>query len=99
MDVHKPKPVRYWGRPTVAGLLTFIVTLLMLAASHGGAWAWGGTGHRIIGELAAKNFPSQIPAFLKTPDAVVQLGLLASEPDISRNAGQPHDADLIPAMS
>jgi hypothetical protein len=60
------------------------------------AFAWGGTGHRYIGELAAKNFPKQIPAFLKTATAVKQIGLLAQEPDISRNAGQPHDDDSDP---
>ncbi len=60
------------------------------------AFAWGGTGHRYIGELAAKNFPKQIPAFLKTSVAVQQIGLLAQEPDISRNAGQPHDDDSDP---
>jgi hypothetical protein len=60
------------------------------------ALAWGGKGHRIIGELAAANFPAEIPAFLKTPAAVIQIGLMAQEPDISRNAGQPHDYDLDP---
>src|SRR5262249_47021733 len=60
------------------------------------AWAWGGTGHRYIGELAARNFPKEIPAFLRTPQAATQIGLLAQEPDISRNAGQPHDDDSDP---
>ena len=88
MNIHKPKPIRNWRAAAV--------TVLMLAASSTGAWAWGPTGHRIIGELAAKNFPAAIPAFLKTPEAQAQLGFLASEPDFSRNAGQPHDADLDP---
>ncbi|MEY4966154.1 MAG: hypothetical protein RL274_1737 [Pseudomonadota bacterium] len=69
---------------------------LMLAASHGTAFAWGAAGHRMIGELAAKNFPVQIPAFLRTPQARFQIGQLAREPDISKGAGQPHDADLDP---
>jgi hypothetical protein len=69
---------------------------LMLAASHNVALAWGAAGHRIIGELAAKNFPSQIPAFLRTPQAQFEIGQLAREPDISKGAGQPHDADLDP---
>ena len=60
------------------------------------AFAWGGKGHRIIGELAVKNFPAEIPAFLKTPTAAIQIGLIAQEPDISRSAGQPHDSDLDP---
>jgi hypothetical protein len=69
------------------------LSLLLLPAP---ALAWGGTGHRMIGELAAKSFPKQIPAFLKTALAVKQIGLLAQEPDISRNAGQPHDGDSDP---
>jgi len=69
---------------------------VLLAASPVPAWAWGATGHRYIGELAARNFPREIPAFLRTPLAATQIGLLAQEPDISRNAGQPHDADSDP---
>jgi hypothetical protein len=60
------------------------------------AWAWGATGHRYIGELAVRHFPKQIPAFLRTRQAALQIGLLAQEPDISRGSGQPHDADLDP---
>ena len=71
--------------------LAGILTLLPIQA-----FAWGGMGHRIIGEQAAKNFPAAIPAFLRTPQAIAQIGLLAQEPDISRGAGQPHDDDLDP---
>jgi hypothetical protein len=73
----------------------FPIALALLAAGAP-AFAWGGKGHRIIGELAAKNFPAEIPAFLKTPTAVTQIGLMAQEPDISRNGGVPHDFDLDP---
>ena len=71
-----------------------VIALLALPQS---AFAWGGTGHRYIGELAARGFPKEIPAFLKTPEAVRQIGLMAQEPDTSRNAGQPHDADIDPS--
>jgi hypothetical protein len=60
------------------------------------ALAWGGTGHVYIGEVAARNFPAAIPAFLKTPLAIQQIGLMAMEPDVSRTAGQPHDDDSDP---
>jgi hypothetical protein len=69
---------------------------LLLALSSAPVLAWGGTGHRYIGELAVRNFPQQIPAFLRTPIAATQIGLLAQEPDTSRNAGEPHDGDLDP---
>jgi hypothetical protein len=71
----------------------FLLSLLLVPAP---VFAWGGTGHRYIGELAATNFPKEIPAFLKTAVAVKQIGLLAQEPDISRSAGQPHDDDSDP---
>jgi hypothetical protein len=73
-----------------------VLACLLLALSSAPALAWGYTGHRYIGELAAKNFSGQIPAFLRTPAAITQIGLLAQEPDTSRNAGEPHDADLDP---
>lgn len=60
------------------------------------AAAWGYFGHHMIGEVAVKNFPAELPAFLRTPLAVAQIGALSQEPDISRGAGQPHDADLDP---
>ena len=71
-----------------------VLGLSLLCATP--AFAWGGKGHRMIGELAVKSFPAEIPAFLKTSTAAIQIGLMAQEPDISRNAGQPHDYDLDP---
>jgi hypothetical protein len=50
----------------------------------------------MIGELAIKNLPATLPAFLRTPQARAQIGLMAQEPDISRGAGQPHDGDSDP---
>jgi hypothetical protein len=72
------------------------LALVLLALSSAPVFAWGGTGHRYIGELAVRRFPKQIPAFLRTSAAATQIGLLAQEPDTSRNAGEPHDADLDP---
>ena len=74
----------------------WFLVVLLLAAGQGQALAWGGKGHRLIGELAMKTLPPEAPAFLKTPEAVWRIGQLAQEPDISRGAGQPHDWDLDP---
>jgi hypothetical protein len=60
------------------------------------AFGWGYVGHNMIGEVAARSFPSELPAFLRGPEAVARIGLLSQEPDESRNAGQPHDYDLDP---
>jgi hypothetical protein len=78
------------------GFMRKAVIVIVLLALPQSASAWGGTGHRYIGELAARNFPKEIPGFLRTPQAERQIGLMAQEPDISRNTGQPHDADSDP---
>jgi hypothetical protein len=75
---------------------TALISLCVIIQSQS-ASAWGGTGHRIIGTLAARNFPAQVPEFLRTPEAIFQLGELAREPDRSRGSGQPHDNDRDPA--
>ncbi|MGC1302931.1 MAG: S1/P1 Nuclease [Caulobacteraceae bacterium] len=74
--------------------LAALITVGPVAAS--GAWAWGAMGHRLIGEAAASAFPSDIPAFLRTPAAIQEIGELAREPDRSKGAGAPHDPDLDP---
>ncbi|HWA30201.1 MAG TPA: hypothetical protein VG867_03855, partial [Rhizomicrobium sp.] len=73
------------------------VLALLAASIPATAHAWGPDGHRMLGEIAARNLPADLPAFLHTDDAVWQLGELSREPDRSRNSGNPHDADLNPA--
>lgn len=73
-----------------------LIAALMITVPHTQAFAWGGTGHRMIGELAIKNLPATLPAFLRTPQARGEIGLMAQEPDLSRGAGQPHDWDSDP---
>ena len=41
--------------------------------------AWGNTGHRLIGVAAMRALPDDLPAFLKTPGAVADVGELARE--------------------
>jgi hypothetical protein len=70
--------------------------LIVCALLPAQAFAWGATGHREIGSLAIEALPSELPAFLRTPQTAVEIGELAREPDRSRGAGAPHDADLDP---
>ena len=60
------------------------------------ALAWGATGHRLIGQAAAAALPPALPAFLRTPQAVEDLGELAREPDRWRAAGKTHDSTRDP---
>ena len=80
-------------RASVFGLA---VVATMSLSLPGGAWAWGSTGHRLIGVVGAQALPAEIPAFLRTPEAGWDIGELAREPDRSKGAGDPHDADLNP---
>jgi hypothetical protein len=70
--------------------------LAISLAAAGQAGAWGSTGHRLISRLGVETLPPELPAFLKDPVVVDQIGELGREPDRSRGAGQPHDADLDP---
>ncbi len=75
------------------------IGILLLAAAvvaPAPALAWGSTGHRIIGVVAMKSLPSDVPAFLTAPDAIWQIGELAREPDRWRGSGQVHDSERDP---
>jgi len=56
------------------------------------AFGWGATGHRIIGMLGEKTLPSDLPAFLHTPDAIEIVGEMAREPDRFKGSGLTHDS-------
>jgi len=76
----------------VAGLLA----LAAATAIAGQAFAWGASGHRLVGQAAMLGLPDEVPAFLRAPDAVAKIGELAREPDRWKNSGKPHDTDLDP---
>lgn len=84
---------RPFRRAAFAGALTACAVF----AAAPDAWAWGATGHRLIGQAAVLALPADLPAFLRSPEAVQQIGELAREPDRSKGSGKPHDPDLDPA--
>jgi hypothetical protein len=71
------------------------VALTALAAA-GAAFAWGSSGHRMIGMAAIEALPPELPDFLHTPDTAETVGELSREPDRSRGAGRTHDSDRDP---
>ena len=73
-----------------------IALALLSCALAGPAFAWEDTGHRMVTSLAVQAFPAELPAFLRSPEAAWRITELAREPDRSKGAGQPHDADLDP---
>jgi len=69
------------------------LALVAVAAPAVQVDAWGNTGHRLIGVAAMRALPDDLPAFLKTPGAIADVGELAREPDRWKGAGQPHDRE------
>ena len=65
-------------------------------AAPGQVWAWGASGHRMIGEAAMRALPASLPAFLRSPQAAVDVGEYSREPDRSKAAGRAHDSDRDP---
>jgi len=76
--------------------LARLALTVLITAAPGAALAWGNTGHRMIGEAAAMALPADMPAFLKTPQAVRDIGEFSREPDRSKGAGKVHDSDRDP---
>ena len=54
--------------------LSLIALASLACAMPGSLMAWGGSGHRMVGELAMRALPSDLPAFLRTPRAVADVG-------------------------
>ena len=81
-------------RPSRLALAGAVAACAVLAAPQ--AWGWGATGHRLIGEAAVLALPADVPAFLRSPETVQQIGELAREPDRSKGSGKPHDPTATP---
>ncbi len=74
-------------------LKTLLMVVLAGSAVAGAAWAWGATGHRLIGQEAMRALPDYVPDFMKTDDAIAAVGEYAREPDRWRKAGDVHDSE------
>jgi len=81
-------------RAPMRRLLVLFALLAALPASP--ALAWADKGHRLIATLAVEALPDDVPGFLARRRNLWTVGEVAREPDRSRGAGQPHDADLDP---
>lgn len=70
-----------------------LALVAVLAAVPSSLFAWGNTGHRILGQTAMRALPAEMPAFLRTKQAAIDIGELSREPDRSKGAGKLHDHD------
>jgi len=66
----------------MAGLVCFF-------AQSPAAHAWGNGGHKMINKLAASSLPADVPAFLRSPDAITEIEYLGPEPDRWRSPAEP----------
>ncbi len=80
--------------------------LACLLAQPPEARAWGNSGHRLVNKLAASSLPADVPAFLRSPEAIAEIEYLGPEPDRWRSPAEPelaaaqapeHFIDLEPA--
>src|SRR5258706_5106219 len=72
------------------------IVAALMSLTPGSVFAWGSSGHRFIGEAAMRALPAETPAFLRTPQAAVDVGEYSREPDRSKGAGRVHDNDRDP---
>lgn len=72
-------------------LLSALATagLVCVVAQPPAALAWGNAGHKMINKLAASSLPADVPAFLRSPDAVTEIEYLGPEPDRWRSPAEP----------
>ena len=70
-------------------ILTIAAGLLCLLAQPPAARAWGNSGHRLINRLAVTSLPADVPAFLRSPEAIAEIEYLGPEPDRWRSPAEP----------
>ncbi|MGH6911162.1 MAG: S1/P1 Nuclease, partial [Phenylobacterium sp.] len=78
-------------------LIRLALAAVVVVVTPGVALAWGNTGHRIIGETAVAALPTDLPAFLRTPQAALDVGEYSREPDRLKGAGKLFDNEHSPA--
>jgi TonB family protein len=66
-------------------LALVLLSLVAVPASFG----WGGKGHSMINRLAAESLPADMPAFMRTPEAINEIAYLGPEPDRWRSRAEP----------
>lgn len=70
-----------------AGSFTAVAAAAVMVFAPQQAWSWGHTGHVGISQLAAQTLPVEIPAFLRSAQAIAQIGELGAEADESKTTG------------
>jgi len=53
------------------------------------SFAWGREGHMMVNRLAAQSLPADLPAFMRTRQAIAEIEYLGPEPDRWRSRAEP----------
>lgn len=81
-----------FSKPVVSALFRSAVpaaALLLLASAAPFAHAWGNEGHRLVNKLGASALPADVPAFLRSKEAIDEIEYLGPEPDRWRSPAEP----------
>jgi hypothetical protein len=67
--------------------VSVVLAVIATVISPATACAWGATGHEWVSGIAAEELPDEIPAFVRTPEAVADIAVLGRELDRSKGSG------------
>jgi hypothetical protein len=77
-------------RPSTLSTLRLATAALLLPLfTAQSAFAWGNDGHKLINRLAGAALPADVPAFLRSPEALNALEYYGPEPDRWRGRNEP----------
>jgi hypothetical protein len=76
-------------RNASAHLRRFAALALLPLLAVPSSFGWGDVGHKMINRLAAESLPADVPAFLRSPEAVDEIEYLGPEPDRWRSLAEP----------
>jgi methylenetetrahydrofolate--tRNA-(uracil-5-)-methyltransferase len=69
--------------------LCLFVLAMFLSIATPRSFAWGSYAHKIINRVAMEKLPSNMPDFLRTPQALDEVEYLGPEPDRWRSSAEP----------
>jgi methylenetetrahydrofolate--tRNA-(uracil-5-)-methyltransferase len=76
------------GAGLPSALCLFLLAMFFSIATPS-SFAWGRDAHKIINRVAMEKLPSSMPGFLRTPQALDEIGYLGPEPDRWRSSAEP----------
>jgi hypothetical protein len=77
-------------------VMSFALAAALIVGAPTAVLAWGGSGHRFVGAAAMRALPADMPAFLRTKQAAVDVGEYSREPDRAKSAGHAYDSNRDP---